>query len=136
MTVSKSPRPLWNDYDDDPDENYRSIDDQVQMRARAKRLEDCELPEGFRLVTPRPRQFWMDHQLMWGFQLAWSGVHVEYMFVARYYPTVCDEHQLNWALDEFTGELIAAGMPVGESSKPMAPVLMMPAIVAESRPGL
>lgn len=136
MKISKSPRPLWNDDDDDPDDRPRSIEEQVQMRAHSKRLEDCTLPEGFRLVTPRPRQFWMDHQLMWAFCLAWTGLHVEYRFVARYHATVCDEHQLRWALEEFTGELLAAGMPVGDSGRTTTPVLVMPSPLGQLRAAL
>lgn len=121
MSVSKSPRPMWNEYDDQPDEVCRDIEDQVQMRSRAKRLQDCELPDGFRLVTPNPRQFWIQHQMTLGFCLAWQGVHVEFMYVARYSPQIRDEVQMEWALDEFTRELVEAGMNPKDVRKELKP---------------
>ena len=122
MTISKSPRPMWNDVDESPDENYREIEEQVEMRARAKRLVDCELPDGFRLVTPEPKQYWLEHQLRWGFCVAWAGVHVEYRYVARYLQTVSDEAQLNWTIDDFRRELEAAGI---DTTKRRGPAMML-----------
>lgn len=121
MSVSRSPRPIWNEYDDQPDEVCRNIEDQVQMRTHNKRLQDCELPEGFRLVTQQPRQFWIEKQMTLGFCLAWRGVHVEFMYVARYSPQVRDEVQMSWALDEFTRELEEAGMNPKDVRKELKP---------------
>jgi hypothetical protein len=103
---------MWNDTDDERDERPRNFEEQVEMRRGKKRLEDCELPEGFRLVTPQPRQFWMINQLVWAFKLTWARVdrngvrgQDEYEHVARYEQRISDEVQLRWALDDFSREL-------------------------------
>jgi len=37
-----------------------------------------------------------------------------YRFVARYHDRIPDEAQMRWALEDFRGELIAAGVRVGD----------------------
>lgn len=107
-----STTPYWNEVDNERDERPRNVEEQVEMRRRKKHLEDCELPEGFRLVTPRPKQFWIHNQLVWGFKLAWARVdghgvrgQDEYDHVARYEQRVSDEVQMRWAIDDFSREL-------------------------------
>jgi hypothetical protein len=102
---------MWNDVDDVPDPNLRSMDDQVEMRCKTKRLADCELPEGFRLVTRMPRQFWMGHQMVWGFKLVFG----EHEHLARYLLQVSDEMQMQWAIQDFTAELMFKGVSLGQS---------------------
>ena len=113
MTVSKSTGPMWNDVDGAPDPNLRSMDDQVEMRCKTKRLADCELPEGFRLATRMPKQFWMGHQLIWGFKLTF-GVHEH---TARYHQQVSDDVQMQWAIQDFTAELLFKGVSLRETRK-------------------
>jgi len=109
--------PLWNEPEGPAELLIRDAEELLadkEMRHR-KTLKDCTLPEGFRLVTPEPRQFWMEGQLRWGFKLAWAHVSAqgrgpdEWDFVARYEERVPDEFQMQWAIDEFQGELLAAG---------------------------
>lgn len=124
MTVSKSPTPMWNDVENVRDPDFRNMDDQVEMRCKAKRLCDCELPEGFKLVTPRPRQYWLDHQLRWGFELSYTPKHMHvttFRHVARYIQQVTDETQMHWAVDDFTAELISAGVFRAEQQKNQTP---------------
>lgn len=102
---------MWNEVPEEREPRAREIEEQVELRRRSKSLVDCALPEGFRLVTERPKQYWIHNQLVWGFKLAWARVkngirgNDEYSFVARYYPTIADEVQMRWALDEFSREL-------------------------------
>ena len=35
----------------------------------------CALPDGFRLVTATPKQFWIEKQLTWGFALGEIKTH-------------------------------------------------------------
>lgn len=112
ISVKRIKPVMWNDPDTERDERPRNVEEQVQMRRARKTLEDCELPEGFRLVTPQPKQFWMSNQLVWGFKLAWAKVDGkgnrgvdEYYHVARYEPRVSDEVQMRWALEDFGREL-------------------------------
>jgi hypothetical protein len=115
---------MWNDVDSIPDPDYRKMDDQVEMRCKAKRLCDCELPEGFRLVTRFPKQYWLDHQLRWGFELCYTPKHMQvttYRHVARYLQQVTDETQMHWALDDFTAELITAGVFRTEKQRSQTP---------------
>jgi hypothetical protein len=104
--------PVWNEIDSEWEERPRGTEELVQFRRRKKRLVDCELPEGFRLVTPEPRQFWLGTQVRWGFCLGWAkrdrfgnAVGEECFHVARYEPGISDEVQLRWAVDDFTREL-------------------------------
>jgi hypothetical protein len=133
MTVSKSKRPLfgwsgetvskdgksvfktpmWNDVDNIPDPKARSMDEQVEMRCKTKRLADCELPEGFRLVTKTPRQYWLDQQLRWSFEIAFG----EHSFVARYDQQVADDIQMQWAIADFTAELLFKGVSLSQAKK-------------------
>lgn len=92
----------------------REVEAQVEMRIRAKRLSDCGLPQGFRLVTPEPRQFWMNSQLIWAFQLEYLGDSQPRRFVMRYHQQVSDETQMRWALEDFTGELVMTGLKLGD----------------------
>lgn len=102
----------WNDIEEEPDIDYRAVEEQVEMRLHTKRMVDCELPEGFTLVTPSPRQYWLEQQLRWAFELEFRSRfgHVTYRHVARYIQQVNDETQLRWAVDEFKGELEGAGV--------------------------
>jgi hypothetical protein len=118
-TFAVKPSLMWNETDAEWDERPRNIEEQVELRRTRKRLEDCELPEGFRLVTPKPKQFWMSSQVRWGFCVAWAKVDGqglrgadEYFYVARYEPGVTDEVQMRWALDDFSRELDVAGRKV------------------------
>jgi hypothetical protein len=113
VTVSKSPRPMWNDVENVPDPSARSMDEQVEMRCKTKRLRDCELPEGFRLVTPIPRQYWIESQLRWGFELAFG----EHRHVARYLMQVADDVQMQWAIQDFTAELLFKGVALSQTRK-------------------
>src|SRR5258708_7042660 len=106
MTVSKATGPMWNDVDNARDADARTMDDQVEMRCKSKRLADCELPEGFRLITRAPRQYWLDHQLRWSFELAFG----DHNFVTRYIEQVSDEMQMQWAIADFTAELLFKGV--------------------------
>ena len=108
----KRPALMWNDDTKEWDERPRNVEEQVDLRRRRKRLVDVELPEGFRLVTREPKQFWMDHQMRWGFMLAWGrvGKGDEYSHVGRYESMVSDEIQMEWALADFTRELDNAGV--------------------------
>lgn len=107
----KAAQPMWNEMPAEHEPWMRTAEEQVEARRKFKRLPDCELPEGFRLVSPRPKQYWMGNQLVWGFCLAWARVKNgvrgadEYLHVARYYPTVSDEPQMRWAIEDFTAEL-------------------------------
>jgi hypothetical protein len=113
MTVSKSTGPMWNDVDNARDPDARSMDEQVEMRCKTKRLADCELPEGFRLTTPAPRQYWLDHQLRWCFELAFG----EHRYVARYIQQASDEMQMKWAIQDFTAELMFKGVSLNPNKK-------------------
>ena len=98
------------------DPNYRAPDDQVEMRLHTKNLSQCELPDGFRLVTPKPKQAWIDHQVRWVFILGWAPVDIQgrrwcedrYISIFRYCETVPDEIQMQWAVQQFTRELTEA----------------------------
>lgn len=103
---------MWNDTTNEWDERPRNVEEQVELRRHRKQLAECELPEGFRLVTPYPKQFWMGTQLLWGFKLAWAKVDGrgrrgadQYMHVARYEMGISDEVQMRWAVDDFAREL-------------------------------
>lgn len=105
--------PHWTDPDEKPEPHCRSVEEKLDLRRHAMRLEDMDLPKGFRLVTPQPKQFWVVNQLVWGFCLAWAKVnkHGErepdaYFHFARYYPTVADEQQMHWAVEDFRRELV------------------------------
>lgn len=107
-------KPMWNEPDNRPDVICREIEQQVDIRARAKRLVDCALPEGFRLLTPRPKQFWIGQQVVWGFCLAWGQVDRmgnrgkdEFYHVERYDCRIADEVQMEWAITEFSVDLAA-----------------------------
>lgn len=116
---------MWNDPDDLPEIRCRLIEEQVQQRAKRKKLADCELPECFRLVTLQPRQFWMDKQMTWGFCLGWApldrqGVRQSsdlYCSVFRYDWRIADEIQMQWAVEEFTRELEEVRRPVLPSAR-------------------
>jgi hypothetical protein len=112
MSTAKLLPVMWNDLDDLPEDRPRNIEEQVTLRRMNKRLEDCTLPEEFRLVTARPKQFWIDHQLVWGFKLAWARVDgqgrrgvEEFAHVAQYDARIADEVQMRWALDDFSRDL-------------------------------
>lgn len=121
--------PLWNDPDlPDPDRReMRKMESLVDLRAHSKRLQDCALPDGFRLITVQPKQFWIDQQLVWGFALGWAPVDIQgrrwcedrWSFVARYDWRIADEVQINWAVAEFARELEVAGV-VGEVKRKRA----------------
>jgi hypothetical protein len=85
----------------------------VEMRTKAKRLAECELPEGFRLITPTPRQYWIDSQLRWSFELAFG----EHRHVARYIQQVADDVQMQWAIQDFTAELLFKGVSLEKIRK-------------------
>ena len=72
--------------------------------------------EHFRLVTPQPRQYWIAQQMRYCFELEFLDYdHLQgYRFVARYHDRIPDEAQMRWALEDFRGELIAAGVRVGD----------------------
>lgn len=113
-TMSKpTATPMWNDVENIPDPIARTADEQVEMRCKTKRLCDCELPEGFKLLTPTPRQYWLDHQLRWCFELAFG----EHRHVARYIQQASDEMQMTWAIQDFTAELMFKGVSIKEARK-------------------
>lgn len=114
--------PSWIDADDIQDPRCRDIEEQVEMRKSQKRLCDCSLPEGFRLVRPDPRQLRMNNQLRWAFVVAWHdrlGV-ARYFYAAAYDHRIPDETQLGWALDDFSRELREAGVTVEPVRKRVA----------------
>jgi hypothetical protein len=98
----------WNEDDEVPElRDPRGLEEVIERAwKRKKTLADCELPEEFRLETPRPKQYWMGHQLVWGFCLVWAPIKFgvrgkeEFRFVARYHPHVDDELQMRWAIDD------------------------------------
>ena len=108
--------PTWHDPDNLPEERCKLIEEQVDARAKRKTLAECGLPEGFRLVTATPKQFWINKQLTWAFMLGWApmdrqGVRQSedlYLSVFRYDWRIADELQMRWAVDEFAGELQGA----------------------------
>jgi hypothetical protein len=106
VTVSK-----WVDAERDP--SAISVDEQVEMRCKTKRLADCELPEGFHLITRTPRQYWLEQQLRWSFELAFG----EHRHVARYLQQVSDEMQMQWAIHDFTAELMFKGVSLEKARK-------------------
>lgn len=112
-TVSKSTRPMWNEVDNARDPGAVTVDEQVEMRCKTKRLADCELPEGFRLITRTPRQYWLEQQLRWSFELAFG----EHRHVARYLQQVSDEMQMQWAIQDFTAELMFKGVSLSQARK-------------------
>lgn len=113
--------PMWTDPDTQEQQPIcRRIEDQVEMRRKTKRLCDCELPDGFRLVNREPQQFWINSQVVWGFSLGYAPMDMkgnpqpdQYRHVARYEPGIGDEPQMRWALDDFTRELEAVGVRLG-----------------------
>lgn len=128
--------PMWNEPDTRGplDELIRDAHELLAEKEthKRKRLRDCTLPEGFRLVTPEPRQFVMDGQLRYGFKLAWGRVDAqgrrgpdEWAFVARFEEFVPAEFQMQWAIDDFQRELHAGGVNIyarGPAPKPAIPV--------------
>jgi hypothetical protein len=104
---------MWNDVENVPDPSARNMDEQVEMRCKTKRLADCELPEGFRLITRTPRQYCLDSQLRWGFKLAFG----EHEFTARYLMEVADDVQMQWAIQDFTAELLFKGVALNPNKK-------------------
>jgi hypothetical protein len=121
MTVSTGP--MWNDVDNARDPDARTMDEQVEMRRKTKRLVDCELPEGFKLITSAPQQYWLDHQLRWGFKLVFG----EHEHVARYLMQVSDEMQMQWAIQDFTAELLHKGVSLSQTRKRHQTTLQTPA---------
>lgn len=112
--------PMWNEVDELLDPRPKGIDDQVEMRRRNKPLAECSLPEGFRLVTPTAKQFWIKGQLTWCFELAWAPIdrkgnrgEDQHKHVSRYIWTVPDELQLCWALSDFMKELADKDVKLG-----------------------
>lgn len=114
-------KPVWNELPEEREPRTREIEEQVELRRHSKCLADCALPDGFRLVTLRPRQYWIGNQLVWGFSLAWARLdrkgergEDEFWHMARYHQTVADEPQVRWALEDFTQDLMNAGVRLGE----------------------
>lgn len=111
--ANKAVEPHWTDDDSkERDPRPKDADEAVEMRRRGKRLQDMELPAGFRLISERPKQHWLVNQLVYGFWLGWAKVDRfgnrepdKYIFFARYYPQVSDEPQMRWAIDDFRREL-------------------------------
>lgn len=104
--------PHWTDAGDEREPRCRSVEEKLDRSRKSKHLEDMELPKGFRLVTPQPKQQWVVNQLVWGFWLAWAKVNKhgervsdEYYHFTRYFPGVGDEPQMRWALEDFSREL-------------------------------
>jgi hypothetical protein len=104
---------MLNEADNIPDPTARTMDEQVEMRCKTKRLADCGLPSGFRLVTPAPRQYWLGQQLRWGFELRFG----EHQWIARYHQQVSDEMQMGWAISDFIADLMFKGVCIKESRK-------------------
>jgi hypothetical protein len=77
------------------------------------RLADCELPQGFRLLTRTPRQYWLEQQLRWSFELAFG----EHRHVALYLQQVSDEMQMQLAIQDFTAELLFKGVSLSQTRK-------------------
>jgi len=117
--------PNWTDVETGEIEpRSRLIEEQVELRRHQKQLKDCELPMGFRLLTSEPKQFWMGWQLVWGFKLGWGPSDaqgnllfgVKHTHTARYEQRIADEPQMRWALEDFTRELEAKGVRLGNVS--------------------
>lgn len=107
---------MWNEPDARDPDRPRDADEHLEQRRHRKRLKDCSLPEGFRLVTPEPKQFWLDGQVRYAFQLAWGFVDAngrrigdEWNQVFRYEEGIPDDFQIQWAVEDFGRELEAAG---------------------------
>jgi hypothetical protein len=110
---------MWNDDTHEWEPRARDADEAVDLRRGRKRLTDCTLPEGFRLLTPEPKQYWIEKTLVWGFTVAWGRVDTEgrrgadeYFFVARYEQEVADEFLMQWAIEDFSRELRTAGVDI------------------------
>lgn len=104
--------PHWTDTDTERDPRPKDLDEHVEMRRKGKRLQDVELPKGFRLISERVKQHWMLNQLVWGFWLGWGKTDRhgtrgpdEYTHFARFYPQVAEDTQMRWAIDDFRREL-------------------------------
>jgi hypothetical protein len=52
--------------------------------------------------------------MRWAFELEFRNETSRYTFVSRYHQQVSDETQIRWALEDFTGELYAAGVKLGD----------------------
>lgn len=104
------PGPVWNEPEDRGQEVERTLEAQVEMRRKTKSLTDCSLPEGFRLVTPVPRNLLIKGLVKRSIVLAFGPADDTYYFAQVYECEVSDEVQLGWALEEFTNELQAAGV--------------------------
>ena len=112
----------WAMADDEKDDRplrRAGTDETIDESRKRKRLEDCTLPEGFTLVTPRPRQMVMEGLLIWSFILKfepWSGDRRTLYHVARYELRIPDDMQMSWALSDFTRDLVEDGVDVGEAA--------------------
>lgn len=96
-----------------------SFEETIDERRNRKSLVDCSLPDGFELVTPRPRQMVVDGLLIWSFMLKfepWNGPDRSPLYhVARYEMRVPDDYQMRWALTDFTRDLVDEGYDVGDA---------------------
>jgi hypothetical protein len=112
----------WAMSDDDQDDRparRQDFEDQVEERRKRKTLADCGLPDGFRLVTPKPRQMVQEGLLVWSFVIEfvpWNGYDLRPCYHASRYETrIPDDMQMRWALSDFTKELMEEGYDVGDA---------------------
>lgn len=104
---------MWNEADEPTEDHLRKIEEMIDQRRNRKKLADCELPNGFRLVNREPKQIPMEGQLRWAFVLAWAPKGKdEYFSVHRYEQAMSDEVQMGWAIEEFSKELQDAGVSI------------------------
>lgn len=112
----------WAMPEDEQDDRPRrrvEMEEAVDESRRRKTLADCTLPDGFRLVTPQPRQMVIDGLLIWSFLMEftpWSGADQRPLYhIARYEMRVPDDCQMRWALSDFTRDLVDEGYDVGDA---------------------
>jgi hypothetical protein len=119
--------PMWNQPEPEPlmPHAKASIEERMDVRRKwgMKRLVDCSLPDGFRLVTVRPKQMWIEQQVRWAFMLGFvQRGRAEVLHVARYESNLPDALQMQWALGDFIRNLTVAGYEVSRGISLADPV--------------
>ena len=100
---------LYDDRDDRP-RLCRTPEEMYDTRRARKNLTDCSLPEGFRLLTPRPVQRVMEGLLQWAFLLEFTTQSGQrWCYEQRYEMHISDDTQMEWAMTAFLAELHEAG---------------------------
>lgn len=113
--VALPAEPAWNELEIEERLPHPSapMEEQVDALRGIKRLSDCELPDGFRLVWAVPRQMWIEQQVRWAIVLGFTQVgRDEVLHVSRYEPHIPDGIQMRWAMGDFARDLSVAGYAV------------------------